>query len=511
MESMQMLRPRKTRLVHVPPRRGEAQRSADFSVVFGLDGSAYAGGVNVDGLRFGFGILFEEHCIFEGEFEGGKKHGLGVELTSDEVFAGRFVRGRRMAGKVFPRGCPVAVDGHSDSTYATTSDGFACGDPCSMTASETLAFAKDITLPDRFIAELRKSGATGAELPQYACGPEVWQRILARTLRALHSKRMPLENCEPDATLGEIQCEETGAEGGNGIVHHATYKGINVVTKVSRGGFGNDILKEARILKCLEKHDNIVEYVGLSEDKGAGPVLLLLREPWTLYEVLHQRGSRLDAGSASIIGAGIAAGVEHLHAAGIAHLDLKSSNVLLSRDLIPRICDFGHAANRKEGEVRPHNAIGTPITAAPEVLLEAGVGLPADVWSIGVMLAEMLMPQMPFHGLSYAQVVIAVIYTAEPLPIEFDAPAVYRDLVRQCLSRDPAERPCARDIKDVLEGIRRQEPLSAEELFLCLPSSTDAVFAAMSRIARPVRDIGPSCFSWVPSQLRSWMPAWLSG
>merc|ERR1719453_2949488 len=376
------------------------------------------------------------------------KHGLGVELTSTEVFAGRFTRGRRMAGKVFPRGCPVAVDGHSDSTYATTSDGFACGDPCSMTASETLAFAKDITLPDRFIAELRKSGATGAELPQYACGPEVWQRILARTLRALHSKRMPLENCEPDATLGEIQCEETGAEGGNGIVHHATYKGMQVVTKVSRLGCGNVILKEARILRDLAKHKNIVEYIGLCEDSEAGPVLLLTREPWTLCEVLHTYKARLDAGVASTIGAGIAAGVEYLHAEGIAHLDLKSSNVLLSRDLVPRICDFGHAANRNDGEARPHNAIGTPITASPEVLLEISVGLPADVWAVGVMLAEMLLPQMPYYGLSYAQVVIAVIHCSEPFSTDFEAPAAYRELVLKCLRRDPADRLSAQEIKD---------------------------------------------------------------
>jgi tRNA A-37 threonylcarbamoyl transferase component Bud32 len=507
---MHALTPNTTRLVSVPPRPGEAQRSADFAVKFGVDGSAYAGGVNFDGLRYGFGVLFEDACIFEGEFEGGKKHGLGVELTSEEVFAGRFMRGRRVAGKAFQRACPVAVDGHSDSTYATTSDGFACGDPCSMTASETLTFAKEILMPDRFLAELKKSGATGAQLPLYACGTEVWQRVLARTLRALHSKRMPLEKCEPDVNLREIRCEETGAEGGNGIIHHAEYRGMQVVTKVSRGGCGNDILKEARILRGLEKHDNIVEYVGLCEDREAGPVLLLLREPWTLYEVIHVRGSRLDAGFASAIGAGIAAGVEHLHAAGIAHLDLKSSNVLLSCDLVPRLCDFGHAANRKEGEVRPHIAIGTPVTAAPEVLLEVGVGLSADVWSIGVILAEMLMQQMPFQDFSYAQVVIAVIYCVEPVSADVDAPTAYRELVKNCLRRSPAERPSARDIKNALQKLCPQEPLTPDKLSRCLPSSTTAAFAAMSQIPRPsVGDIGPCCFSWLPSELRCWMPRWL--
>jgi serine/threonine protein kinase len=322
---------------------------------------------------------------------------------------------------------------------------------------------------------------------------------------------MPVEKCVPDADLREIQCEETGAEGGNGIVHHAKYKGAEVVTKVSRFGCGNVILKEARILRDLEKHENIAEYVGLSEDPGAGPVLLLIREPWTLYEVLYQRGTRLDAGSASAIGVGIAAGVEHLHSAGIAHLDLKSSNVLLSSDLVPRICDFGHAATRKEGEARPHNAIGTPITASPEVLLELGVGHAADVWSIGVMLAEMLMPRMPFWGLSYAQVVLAVIHCDDPLSADLDAPAVYRELVLECFRRNPEERPSAREIKDALKKICPERPLSPEELFLCVPSSPDAALAAISRLARPVRDIGPCCFSWVPAELRGWLPSWLRG
>lgn len=508
---MHKLTPCSTRLVGAPPRRGESQRCADFGVVFGVDGSAYAGGVSFDGLRYGFGSLFEDHCIYEGEFEGGKKHGLGVELTSDEVFAGRFARGRRVAGKVFPRAGPVAVDGHSDSTYATPSDGVACGDPCSMSSDETLAFAREIVLPDRFLAELKKSGATGAQLPQYACGSEAWQRVLAATLRAVQCKRMPLENCETDANLQELRCEETGAEGGNGIIHHAEYRGMKVVTKVSRHACGNVILKEARILRALEKHKNIAEYVGLCEDKEAGPVLLLMREPWTLYDILHTYESRLDAGSASAIGAGIAAGVEHLHAAGIAHLDLKSSNILLSRDLVPRICDFGHAANRKDGEARPHNAIGTPITASPEVLLEIGVGFPADVWAVGVMLAEMLLPQMPYYGLSYAQVVIAVIHCSEPFSTDFEAPAAYRELVLKCLRRNPADRVSAQEIKDELLKICPEEPLSPEAVLrpCCMPSPTDAAIAAISQLSRPVRDIGPSCFGWLPSSLRSWVPNWL--
>lgn len=507
---MNMLTPCPACLVSVPPSPGETKRSTNFAVVFGVDGEAYAGGVNEDGLRFGFGSLFDEQCIFEGEFMDGKKHGLGVELTNDEVFAGRFARGRRVAGRVYPRACTVAVEGHSDSTYATSSDSFACGgDPCSMSSSETLAFARDIRLPDRFLAELKNSGATGAQLPHYASGPEVWQRVLARTLRALHSKRMPLEKCEPDANLRGILCAETCAEGGNGFVQHAEYQGREVVTKVTRNGCGNAILKEARILRALEKHRNIVEYVGLCEDRDLGPILLLAREPWTLYELIHTRASRIDADSASTIGVGIAAGVEHLHAAGVAHLDLKSSNVLLSRELVPRICDFGHAANRKKGEARPHNAIGTPITASPEVLLEASVGFPADVWSIGVMLTEMLLPQMPFAGLSYAQVVIAVVHCAEPLPAEFAAPAAYHELVRDCLRHNPADRPSARDIKDALLKICPQEPLSPDKFFRRLPSSADAIFAAMSRVSRPVRDIGPGCFSWLPNQLGEWMSGWM--
>jgi serine/threonine protein kinase len=309
--------------------------------------------------------------------------------------------------------------------------------------------------------------------------------------------------------LNQIRCEETGAEGGNGIVHHAEYKGLQVVTKVSRHSCGNVILKEARILRDLAKHKNIVEYVGLCEDAEAGPVLLLAREPWTLFEVLHSYQARLDAGVASKIGAGIAAGVEYLHAEGIAHLDLKSSNVLLSRDLVPRICDFGHAANRSEGDARPHNAIGTPITAAPEVLLEVSVGLPADAWSTGVILAEMLMKEMPFYGLSFAQVVVSVVHCTEPFSLDFEAPPAYRELVQKCLRRNPADRPSAKEIKEALENISPQEPLSVDEVFPFLLSPADAACAVISRLSRPVRDIAPNCFSWVPPGLRKWMPMWI--
>ena len=69
---MNMLTPCPACLVSVPPSPGETKRSTNFAVVFGVDGEAYAGGVNEDGLRFGFGSLFDEQCIFEGEFMDGK-------------------------------------------------------------------------------------------------------------------------------------------------------------------------------------------------------------------------------------------------------------------------------------------------------------------------------------------------------------------------------------------------------------------------------------------------------
>jgi hypothetical protein len=437
-------------------------------VEFFEDGSAYAGGVDADGLRSGAGVLFEgghgmPSRVYDGQWVGGHRHGLGVELTPSSNFAGCFARGRRMKGKVFMRRTYPMGSG-SGSTVASPSERAFRG-PEDWTRDEVCEFVRELCLPD-LAEQLRAEEATGADLVAYAVGPEVSRRVLGRVLRTLSSKAQPVF-CKPDIDMHDILYGSTGTCGGNGIVHFAQLAGEGVAVKVARSGSGSDIMKEACILNALQEHPNVVQYKGFANDADTGPCLVLALAELTLYEAVHRGSVELENSEIVEIGVGIAAGLAHLHDAGVVHLDIKSPNILLT-NMVPQICDFGHAAFRSEGEASPHNVLGTPVTASPEVVLEGPVSFSADVWSLGVVLLEMFTAELPFDGLTYSQVIVAVAYCSEPLSTDFAAPRHFKELVRACLQRDPHDRPTAREMEAGLRevnGKAQTQALAALEAF----------------------------------------------
>jgi serine/threonine protein kinase len=156
------------------------------------------------------------------------------------------------------------------------------------------------------------------------------------------------------------------------------------------------------------------------------------------------------------IGAGIAAGLEHLHDSGIVHFDVKSPNVLLSFDLQSvRLCDLGHAGYRAaRNGAFPHPVCGTPVTAAPEVLDGAPASFPADVWSLGMVLLEMAQLELPFEGLTYSQVIAAVVHCERAVTIPDFLPEEFAGLLRSCLQYDPRLRPSAASVGASLRAWR---------------------------------------------------------
>jgi serine/threonine protein kinase len=383
--------------------------------------------------------------------------------------------------------------------------------PGDWTRDEVCEFVRDLCLPD--LAEhFQARDATGADLVAYANGPtvsqrdaaspEVSRRVLARVLKTLAPRGFPPPPCKPDLDQSDIRYGSSGTCGGNGIVHFAMCNGENVAVKVARSGSGLDIMKEARILRSLRKHRNIVAYKGFANDCEVGPCLVLALADLTLYEAVHACTVPLDTAEIIDITVGIAAGLAHLHDAGVVHLDLKSPNVLLSSDnLVPKICDFGHAAFRRSGQYSPHNVLGTPITASPEVVLEAPVSFPADIWSLGVLMVEMFTASLPFKGLTYSQVIVAVAYCAEPIQTNFTAPPECREIASACLQRDPRARPTAQDVQAKLlkvSGEAQTAAVAALEAFHMvqveepLPTNCGAAHpneSCFAGIARMIHDL----------------------
>jgi Protein kinase domain/KAP family P-loop domain len=154
----------------------------------------------------------------------------------------------------------------------------------------------------------------------------------------------------------------------------------------------------------------------------------------SLAETVRDHGP-LSAKSLMTVAAGVAEGLNAIHAAGMVHGDLKPSNVLLAEDG-PRVTDFGisHAAPL----THPNLAMGSPGFMSPEQALGQKVRPPSDVFSLGAVLAFAATGERPFGTGTPFVLLDRVIHGSPDLD---KVPTEVRPLVERCLAKDPRERP----------------------------------------------------------------------
>src|ERR1700748_1052628 len=158
-----------------------------------------------------------------------------------------------------------------------------------------------------------------------------------------------------------------------------------------------------------------------------------------LAAAVAERGP-LPPGVVLTLGAGLAEGLQAIHAVGLVHRDMKPSNVLLADDG-PRVIDFGISrAADASFLTQAGTIIGSPGFLSPEQAAGREVGPPSDVFSLGAVLAFAATGQGPFGSGTAPTLVYRVVNAAPDLSA---VPEQLRPVIERCLARNPAARPTA--------------------------------------------------------------------
>jgi eukaryotic-like serine/threonine-protein kinase len=203
-------------------------------------------------------------------------------------------------------------------------------------------------------------------------------------------------------------------------------------------------LREARSAAKLD-HPNIVHLYDVGTDQGDHPFIVMELVPGEDLKTMIRRDAPLPVERALRVAEAIAAGVGAAHRAGIVHCDLKPQNILVTDDGQLKVTDFGiaRALQQDEGEAEVLDVVwGSPHYLSPEQA-RGQVPTPAsDVYSIGVMLYEMLTGVPPFHDQD-PEVLAMKHVREEPVPLTALNPRIPAGLdwlVRKILSKEPTQR-----------------------------------------------------------------------
>lgn len=310
---------------------------------------------------------------------------------------------------------------------------------------------------------------------------------------------------------GRFRLDRLLGAGGMGKVYAGQQLSVDrlVAVKVLREelseseSLGQRFFREAKVVASL-RHSNIVGLVDFGRDAERG-LLYIAMEYVDGVSLAHLlRRGRLEAGLAVSITRQICSALAEAHACGVIHRDLKPDNVMLVTTaegrLVVKVLDFGIALPTGE-EARLTNTgavVGTPHYMAPEQAQDRPITNQSDLFSLGVLLYEMLAGRLPFVADTPMAVLLKVITLAPPPITEALAaadlpPASLIALMERLLAKEPSGRPAdISAVAEALDDIARTEQLVAPpvsaiadlDAYVVERASDEFVFAATA--ASPV-------------------------
>jgi serine/threonine protein kinase len=282
----------------------------------------------------------------------------------------------------------------------------------------------------------------------------------------------PMEELLPGSTLaGKYKIIEVSGRGGMGIVYKAED------TKLKRSValkflppelIQNEEIRERFVLEAQTaaalSHPNICTIHEIDEEGGKSFIAMEYVEGQSLKDRIEHAPLEID--EALNISMQVAEGLEEAHKKGIIHRDIKSANIMVTQKGQAKVMDFGLAKVKGATLLtREGTTLGTVAYMSPEQAKGQEVDHRSDIWSLGVVLYEMLSGQLPFKGDREASILYSVVHE-EPKPIKEikrDLPLELQQIINRALKKRPESRYAS--AAEMIKDLRKyQDVLRAEEL-----------------------------------------------
>ena len=270
------------------------------------------------------------------------------------------------------------------------------------------------------------------------------------------------------------QISELIGKGGMAMVYRAVdlRTGHSVAIKILRPEFSEDAEFLSRFQREAEaaskmSHHNIVNLLDVGMDGDNRYLVMEYVQGKTLKEVIREKG-KMSPQVAGQIAVRILAALQHAHRNGIIHRDIKPQNILVHADGHIKVADFGIARMANSSTLtKGDNVMGSVHYFSPEQASGEQAGETSDIYSVGVVLYEMLTGKVPFDGDSPVAVAMQHLH-AQPTPVRELSPEVPEPVsrvVETAMEKEPKKRyqsalEMASDLRHALDG--REEQMKAQ-------------------------------------------------
>ncbi|XP_038852898.1 proto-oncogene serine/threonine-protein kinase mos [Salvelinus fontinalis] len=274
----------------------------------------------------------------------------------------------------------------------------------------------------------------------------------------------------------ELQSMQPIGSGGFGSVYRSVYFGETVAVKKVKKCVKNKLASRqsfwAELNAAHLRHKNIVRIIAattcipenLENGDNIGTIVMEYAGERTLHQVIYGCAETLEVDRWITFSKNIAHGLQFLHSHGIVHLDIKPANVLVSREDVCKIVDFGCSLKLELGGDRSSPQMshggGTYTHRAPELLKGEDVSPKSDIYSLGITLWQMITREQPYTGDRQYVLYAVVAYDLRPSVTDESFKSHHgglcRSIVSKCWSGEPSWRPSAQDVITDLDKIRSE-------------------------------------------------------